>query len=197
MKIAIGPLAEGVTEFESVIAGGVADQSPHFAGQDDGAKGRARPRGAAGLAERDHLAGSRLGLRVKLTKMGEEIMVEGEISGEIEAECSRCLEPFHAGLRESFTVLFAPASQSTGAWRGRGAFSKEDQQLRFYREGEIDLTEDIRATVELAVPLQWICREDCLGLCRRCGQNLNDGPCTCPPDDDGGGYYPFRGLPLK
>jgi uncharacterized protein len=28
------------------------------------------------------------------------------------------------------------------------------------------------------------CRPDCKGLCPRCGANLNDGPCTCPPETD-------------
>ena len=173
MKIAVGPLAEGVTQLESVLAGE-----------------------ELGLEGREARAGARLHLRVKLTKMGEEVMVAAEITGEIQAECSRCLEPFSTPFQEAFTVLFAPASQSTGALRGRGAFSKEDQRLRFYREGEIDLTEDIRATVGLAIPLRWICRPDCRGLCRRCGQNLNQGPCSCPREE-GGGYYPFRGLRLK
>jgi len=24
-----------------------------------------------------------------------------------------------------------------------------------------------------------LCREDCAGLCSRCGYNLNQGPCNC------------------
>ena len=29
-----------------------------------------------------------------------------------------------------------------------------------------------------------LCRDDCRGLCPRCGANLNDGPCSCEPEAD-------------
>ena len=31
----------------------------------------------------------------------------------------------------------------------------------------------------LALPMTVLCREDCQGLCSRCGKNLNDGKCDC------------------
>ena len=29
-----------------------------------------------------------------------------------------------------------------------------------------------------------LCREDCKGLCSRCGKNLNLGPCDCRKEPD-------------
>ena len=29
-----------------------------------------------------------------------------------------------------------------------------------------------------------LCREDCKGLCFRCGKNLNEGPCDCKSEPD-------------
>jgi uncharacterized protein len=43
----------------------------------------------------------------------------------------------------------------------------------------IDLADDVRQTVLLSFPLKNVCREDCRGLCSRCGKNLNEGPCDC------------------
>ena len=31
---------------------------------------------------------------------------------------------------------------------------------------------------------RFLCREDCKGLCSRCGANLNDGECDCKPERD-------------
>ena len=31
----------------------------------------------------------------------------------------------------------------------------------------------------LSLPSKFLCAEDCAGLCLYCGQNLNDGPCSC------------------
>ena len=28
-------------------------------------------------------------------------------------------------------------------------------------------------------PMKVLCREDCRGICSRCGANLNKGPCGC------------------
>lgn len=36
--------------------------------------------------------------------------------------------------------------------------------------------------VILSMPVQVLCRPDCAGLCPRCGANLNEGPCDCPPE---------------
>lgn len=48
----------------------------------------------------------------------------------------------------------------------------------------IDLTEDIREDILLAFPQTYHCREDCKGLCPKCGKNLNEGPCSCKTEPD-------------
>ena len=49
-----------------------------------------------------------------------------------------------------------------------------------YYQGDGLLLEDVlREQVLLALPLKVTCREDCKGLCVHCGQNLNEGQCSC------------------
>jgi uncharacterized protein len=54
----------------------------------------------------------------------------------------------------------------------------EDDDLRSpYLEGDaLDLKAWGRDALALALPTQIVCREDCLGLCPECGQNLNEDP---------------------
>ena len=33
--------------------------------------------------------------------------------------------------------------------------------------------------LEMEFPVRFLCREDCKGLCQRCGKNLNEGACDC------------------
>ncbi|GAI19598.1 unnamed protein product, partial [marine sediment metagenome] len=47
----------------------------------------------------------------------------------------------------------------------------------------LDLAEAIRQYMMLAIPMKPLCREDCAGLCSRCGHNLNQGPCNCLPQE--------------
>src|SRR4029077_7784182 len=60
---------------------------------------------------------------------------------------------------------------------------------------EIDLRPAVREGSPLAAPRggeeltpavpRWVvCRDDCRGLCPRCGKDLNAGPCDCPPAED-------------
>lgn len=37
----------------------------------------------------------------------------------------------------------------------------------------------LRDDVFLELPAKLLCRDDCKGLCQRCGKNLNDGECGC------------------
>jgi uncharacterized protein len=48
----------------------------------------------------------------------------------------------------------------------------------------IDLRGALREELLLALPQWVVCREDCRGLCPRCGADLNAGPCGCPPAVD-------------
>ena len=42
------------------------------------------------------------------------------------------------------------------------------------------VTEDIL----LSLPTKVLCREDCLGICHRCGKDLNEGSCDCEKEFD-------------
>ncbi len=43
----------------------------------------------------------------------------------------------------------------------------------------VDVMGAVREELALAIPSLPLCREDCAGLCRVCGADLNNGPCGC------------------
>ena len=43
----------------------------------------------------------------------------------------------------------------------------------------IDVTELLRDVVLAAQPMKNLCKENCKGLCPKCGANLNEGECGC------------------
>ena len=59
----------------------------------------------------------------------------------------------------------------------------EELGVVLFEGDQIDFRAIIQEQVILAIPMQPICRQDCRGLCARCGANLNDGPCDCRGDD--------------
>ena len=46
----------------------------------------------------------------------------------------------------------------------------------------LDVADLTKQLVLSAAPFAVLCSPECLGLCDRCGQNKNEGACTCAPD---------------
>lgn len=90
-------------------------------------------------------------------------------------ECARCLAPVSGVFSLDFERTVAPEGMLT------------DQQLEdnvdeyVVTDGnELDVDEQLSEELILSFPTRLLCREDCKGLCPKCGKPLNDGPCPCP-----------------
>ena len=62
----------------------------------------------------------------------------------------------------------------------------DEEVMRLSPEGrgvEINLAALLWEEFVLALPEKVLCKADCKGLCRNCGQNLNNGACSCKSDD--------------
>lgn len=123
-------------------------------------------------------------VRVKLTRMQEDVLAEGETHTTAHTACSRCLEPMPLEIDGSFQALFVPEAGAYGQRMGRRDFEWNDERVSFYSEGTIDLSDEICQSLVIEIPLKPLCRPDCAGLCPQCGKNLNEGPCDCEPEPD-------------
>ena len=127
----------------------------------------------------------RIGLRGH--RMGDDLLLEGRLDGELALECSRCLARYRQPLREAFRVVLEPAGnrvpadpEGAEALERDGMCLGEDIETGWYRGTEIDLGPFFREVVVTALPVQPLCREDCAGLCPRCGEDRNQVACDCP-----------------
>jgi uncharacterized protein len=83
---------------------------------------------------------------------------------ELDGPCMRCLEP--AG--QTLSVDAREVDQPGGG---------EELDSPYLDAEELDVRGWARDALALALPAQIICREECLGLCPVCGENLNEaGP---------------------
>jgi uncharacterized protein len=105
--------------------------------------------------------------RLRLDATGEGVWASGTLSGRAELVCARCLKPFEAGFSVEVGELFASDPD-------------DEDDYAVADPGEIDLEPMIRDAVLLAMPFSPLCREDCKGLCARCGGDRNLGECSCP-----------------
>jgi len=110
-------------------------------------------------------------------RAGAELFFEGELEASTGALCARCAEEFDSEIERPFRFIMTPRSMADeiGA-----AAEPDDGEYGVYDGDEVDLSPLIREEVLLALPTRPLCREDCRGLCPRCGTNLNQDECRCP-----------------
>lgn len=111
---------------------------------------------------------------IDMRRVGEEFFMDGSVETPVTYTCVRCLNEFPSAVATDFSLIVhrvtAPAAQSG--------------ELEAYVEvplgtSEFDVGPYAREALLLAAPLTPHCRENCLGLCARCGADLNKEACRC------------------
>jgi uncharacterized protein len=92
------------------------------------------------------------------------------VTGKIRGVCRRCLKDLVSPVRADIEVLFSADPDAV-----------DDPSVYALAEPltHVDVRDAVREELVLAVPAYALCREDCAGLCRKCGADLNAGPCGC------------------
>ncbi len=110
----------------------------------------------------------------------ETVSVDADVTANVVSRCARCLEevrlPLQAHMQAEYVRQIDP----------------EDPDQYLYESSELELTEAVKDALVLALPMRFLCKEDCKGLCPKCGTNLNTGSCTCLEGEDD--FGPFAAL---
>ncbi len=127
---------------------------------------------------------------VTFTNTGNVLVVMGRVTTTLRLSCGRCLEPVAVDLdvpvEEEFIVAHG---EITDLADGDTGFAEPALQA-LIKGNLLNVTELVRQAIVLEEPGEIVCRDDCKGLCPHCGRNLNEGTCSCVPDDDS----PFSAL---
>ena len=90
-------------------------------------------------------------------------------------ECARCLDP----IRGDFAIQLERTVAAEGTLTEEQLEENVDEYA-VIENGKLDLDEEIREELLLSFPMRFLCREDCPGLCPKCGKPLSQGDCGCP-----------------
>ena len=114
---------------------------------------------------------------VEFMRTNRGILVRAKLRLVEPETCSRCLQP----LQETLPIEFEEEYRPTVDVRSGEASDDgpEEEDFRIDEHHMLDLTEAIRQYREASAVMQPLCKPDCLGLCPRCGQDLNAGECSC------------------
>jgi uncharacterized protein len=123
-----------------------------------------------------------------LEKSGTQLYLKAGVCASGNFVCDRCAAPFRRKVTSTYRIFYV--------WDPREADIRDASDVQVIPAGlpVIDLSDDVRQTVLLAVPLKLLCSNACKGLCPRCGADLNKEACTCPPEAIDGRWETLRGF---
>ena len=96
-------------------------------------------------------------VKAEISKITNAISISLSLETTMVSTCSLCIEESEVRFKKSLALNY-PVSRE---------------------EHIIDLDPQIREEIILDYPLKPLCKPDCLGLCLKCGKNLNEGKCNC------------------
>ena len=110
------------------------------------------------------------------------------MSVDYSTECARCLAP----VTDSFSLDL----EKTVATKEVLSDVDEDRldDYAIIENGFLDMDEQLMEQLEMEFPVRILCKEDCRGLCQRCGKNLNEGECDCDTREIDPRMEPLRRL---
>ena len=96
------------------------------------------------------------------------LYLEIRCKAQFETQCSRCLDPVAAELELEVSERLEKSST--------------DEDVLIIDSHELDLDELVIKGFGLELPINYMCSENCKGLCHVCGCNLNHTQCDCEDD---------------
>jgi len=130
-------------------------------------------------------------VEARVTVVGDDYLVEIQSESLGELICDRCGVEYQRSVRGEVRTLFTTRPIRAG--------DEEAEDVKALPPGAecIDISQDVLDALVLAVPSKRLCTEACLGLCSRCGADLNKEPCSCSEHDTDPRWDTLKGLKLK
>lgn len=129
-------------------------------------------------------------VEAKLAKSNNQLVLYSELMLQARYECDRCGREFEREVKTDYRMVYM---------FGEEPEDNDDINLTFLPPDadKIELDVDVRDFALLSVPMKKLCKEDCKGLCIKCGKDLNEGNCGCKTDDSDPRWKPLMELKNK
>lgn len=100
----------------------------------------------------------------------KRLLIRGETEVTIAIPCDRCLEE----VDRVFSIRIEKDLDLAGSDDG-----SDMEEFNFMTGTNLDVDQLIFGEILVSWPMKVLCREDCKGICKRCGANLNLTECQC------------------
>ncbi|RKY92490.1 MAG: hypothetical protein DRQ13_10340 [Ignavibacteriae bacterium] len=113
---------------------------------------------------------------VVLNKFDDQIILEASTTAGANFICDRCGTEFKQVVNSKYKMIYLLRSIEGGEEEINITYLSPDAHM-------IDISKDVRDYMILSIPMKRLCKEDCNGLCAKCGADLNEIQCDCNDDE--------------
>ena len=106
-----------------------------------------------------------------IRRVDRNLGISGTIEVVASGACDRCLSELERPLHVDVDECVVPNGE------GEGEFA----QSNVLHGALLDVADLTRQLVDSALPMLFLCSEDCPGLCPSCGLSRREAACACPP----------------
>jgi uncharacterized protein len=139
-----------------------------------------------------------LGVETEVQWLEESLLsVRLSLGASLEGQCVRCLAKAQLAISDDLMYLYYLRGLELGK-------ETELQSDDGYMPVEVDywgrtlnLSDQVWESLLVLLPFKLLCREECAGLCPYCGADLNEGPCSCVPEESDPRFEILRNLSVS
>ena len=113
---------------------------------------------------------------VVLNKFDDQIILEASTTAGANFICDRCGTASKQTVKSKYKMIYLLRSIEGAEEEINITYLSPDTHM-------IDILKDVRDYMILSTPMKRLCKEDCKGLCAKCGADLNEKQCDCNDDE--------------
>lgn len=108
-----------------------------------------------------------------ISNNGKSLAFKADCSGVMSTKCARCMKDIDVAINFEVDEFLA---QDDGT-------VSEDSDIILFDGYTVDIDDIVMNSFLMNISGKYLCKEDCKGLCSKCGADLNEGDCGCDHDD--------------
>ena len=129
-------------------------------------------------------------VEVELNKIHNQIVLNAQLNMNMNFDCDRCNKNVNSTLNTNYKMVYLIGTEPEDSESINLTYLPADAD-------KIVLDNDVRDFSLLTIPMKKLCKEDCKGLCPKCGKDLNNGDCGCNHEKVDDRWLPLMELKNK
>lgn len=113
-------------------------------------------------------------IKGSVCQKADVVYLDISVSFQFDGVCDRCADEISKNMVFALNKILVPDL----------ANDVDYDDYIVVENGVLDLDELVTEEIQLFLPSKMLCKEDCKGLCFKCGKNLNYEKCNCKKDVD-------------